>query len=365
MHDKNDMINTHYLGLALRKTNLRLFQVWMFQTKDVDRVMPWLTSTVDEEAGDAPQHMSVTSTPPTDTLYVVGEAFLEKMAGISVLTSVVLFCCSLNVLAYDAQNEDKEPIRDLLEKLQERIFYQDERIFDLETKHTRLEKINVEQSWKIRELQNNSSDQERIISKLQSVCTRNIKTFGSNLGNLHHTVNKPFPNHSVSSHSFSKANTTSAGLFRKERLLVPVTSPAPTPSAGTTVAFYAYVSHKLASPGSHIVIAFDTVITNIGNGYHPHSGIFIAPRTGTYVFTWSFRIQNDAHLSTELIVNEKAISAVFFDATNGVGGNSAGTAVAQLNQNDEVFVRITTSNNLGDILSDVIGRSYYGGWMID
>jgi hypothetical protein len=111
-------------------------------------------------------------------------------------------------------------------------------------------------------------------------------------------------------------------------------------------------------------LTFDTVITNAGNGYHHHSGIFIAPLSGTYAFTWSFRIQNDAYISTELIVNDLAVSAVYFDAEPGVGGNNAGTAVVHVNQGDDVFVRTTSAPILGDILSNQIGRSYFGGWII-
>ena len=138
-----------------------------------------------------------------------------------------------------------------------------------------------------------------------------------------------------------------------------------TPSTNeNAVAFYAYSTHTFTSPSNLFVLTFDNVITNVGNGYHHHSGLFIAPRTGLYVFTWSFRIQNDAYISTELVVNESAKSAVYFDANPGIGGNKAGTVVTHVNQGDDVFVRVTQNNNLGNIISDRIGRTYFGGWMI-
>jgi hypothetical protein len=139
----------------------------------------------------------------------------------------------------------------------------------------------------------------------------------------------------------------------------------PSQPSDNTVAFYAYLSTKIPSPSTHHILTFDTVITNVGNSYHHHSGIFIAPRTGTYAFTWSFRIQNDAYMSTELIVNDLAVSAVYFDTTHYVGGNIAGTAIVHVNQGDDVFVRTGSSDIRGDILSDQFGRSYFGGWMID
>lgn len=147
-----------------------------------------------------------------------------------------------------------------------------------------------------------------------------------------------------------------------ERLLLPQTTAAP--NADNTVAFYAYASQKIPSPSSHFILTFDTIITNAGDSFHHHSGTFITPRTGFYVFTWSFRLQNDAHVSTELVVNNVVKGSVYFDAHPGVGGNSGGTVVVHVNQGDDVFVRTTQFANLGDILSDHIGRTYFAGWLL-
>lgn len=147
-----------------------------------------------------------------------------------------------------------------------------------------------------------------------------------------------------------------------ERLLSTQTTAAP--NADNTVAFYAYASQKIPSPSSHFILTFDTIITNAGDSFHHHSGTFITPRTGFYVFTWSFRLQNDAHVSTELVVNNVVKGSVYFDANPGVGGNSGGTVVVHVNQGDDVFVRTTQFANLGDILSDHIGRTYFAGWLL-
>lgn len=136
-------------------------------------------------------------------------------------------------------------------------------------------------------------------------------------------------------------------------------------SAGATVAFYAYASGTFSRPSDHFILHFDTVITNAGNGYHPHSGVFIAPRSGYYVFTWSFRIQNSAHISTELMVNGSSKGSVFSDTENGVGGNHAGTIVVYINEGDEVFLRTTKFlAKIGDIYSDFVGRTYFAGWLM-
>jgi hypothetical protein len=40
---------------------------------------------------------------------------------------------------------------------------------------------------------------------------------------------------------------------------------------------------KLPSP--HFTVVFDTVETNIGNGYNQYTGAFVVPVAGTYVFS--------------------------------------------------------------------------------
>lgn len=77
------------------------------------------------------------------------------------------------------------------------------------------------------------------------------------------------------------------------------------------------------------------------------------------------RVEGDAHISTELMVNGAPQSSFYFDATDYVGWNTPGTVVVQINQGDEVFVRTTKDSfNRGDILSDYMGRTYLGGWLL-
>lgn len=63
-----------------------------------------------------------------------------------------------------------------------------------------------------------------------------------------------------------------------ERLLVPAAS-SPDPEE-KHVAFYAYMTSSMVNPGSHQILKFDHVKTNIGHGYHNNTGVFIAPTSG-------------------------------------------------------------------------------------
>ncbi|XP_052079204.1 uncharacterized protein LOC127717560 [Mytilus californianus] len=53
------------------------------------------------------------------------------------------------------------------------------------------------------------------------------------------------------------------------------------------VAFMAKNSVALKNIPSKSVVVYNTVITNLGNGYDSSTGIFTAPSNGVYIFSWS------------------------------------------------------------------------------
>lgn len=70
----------------------------------------------------------------------------------------------------------------------------------------------------------------------------------------------------------------------------------PTSIPTGVIAFHAYLSRDSSGPlPMHHILKFDMVPMNIhvGNGYKAFDGIFIAPTSGTYVFSLSF--MSDVH----------------------------------------------------------------------
>lgn len=67
------------------------------------------------------------------------------------------------------------------------------------------------------------------------------------------------------------------------------------------VAFYAYLSYNTPAAVAHHIIAFDKVVTNVGNACHSHSEKFIAPKSGLNVFTIRL-LRNNSYYTTELHV---------------------------------------------------------------
>ncbi|KAL4218290.1 Otolin 1 [Mactra antiquata] len=115
------------------------------------------------------------------------------------------------------------------------------------------------------------------------------------------------------------------------------------------VAFTAYLTQDI-NPGSKQTIRFDKVITNDGNGYNIHTGIFTCPEAGVYMFSFFLgqRSTSDSFSEAyaELVVNNDMIVASAVETMHVrqdlQGGN---VAIVRLNQGDAVWVESMLSNH--------------------
>ena len=130
-----------------------------------------------------------------------------------------------------------------------------------------------------------------------------------------------------------------------------------------SIAFFAFFASPTSASATHQILAFDTVITNVGNAYHSHVGTFIAPRTGLYVFTWTIRMNHDNEHSTELVQNNNVVNSIYL-YPKGIDGTITGTAVVYVDQGDDVFIRTGSRYITGGILSNGDGRSSFAGWSL-
>ncbi|XP_061185115.1 uncharacterized protein LOC133193161 [Saccostrea echinata] len=178
-----------------------------------------------------------------------------------------------------------------------------------------------------------------------------------------------FPSRNVS-------NTVPAkSLARLEkRLLTGISSTAPLDVTVNIVAFYAYLSTVLAHTnlGPDHTIKFDVVKTNQGQGYHSGSGVFIAPQSGFYVFTWTVRVgaynSSPEYHSSEIVINNSVYGSAYALAipASSRDDSGTGTVVAHVNQGDDVYIKTHSSHKgNGGILSEGFGRSSFAGWKIN
>lgn len=132
------------------------------------------------------------------------------------------------------------------------------------------------------------------------------------------------------------------------------------------VAFYSFLTRNLHEPSTNHVIVYNNVITNIGGNYNKYSGVFTAPQSGTYVFTFTVYCSPESGVSLQLVANSQIFDGVLCNAQGADWHRSvSSTAVIQINQGDSVFIRthhnVTT---IGDISSYDNARTCFAGWFL-
>ncbi|XP_048758194.2 caprin-2-like, partial [Ostrea edulis] len=134
-------------------------------------------------------------------------------------------------------------------------------------------------------------------------------------------------------------------------------------STNGTIAFSAFMSTNL-SPGHLRTLIFDAIFTNEGSGYNHHMGVFTAPRSGLFVFTWTIRANGGSYFNTQLLVNGIIHGSIYTHDYYYANSNS-GTAVVYVAEGAAVYVRTGPTGNSGSIISSYDGYTTFSGWTID
>ncbi|XP_063447236.1 uncharacterized protein LOC134726749 [Mytilus trossulus] len=130
-------------------------------------------------------------------------------------------------------------------------------------------------------------------------------------------------------------------------------------------AFYAYMSSNEYNPGPHHTLIFNQVISNIGNGYSQYTGIFTAPSTGVYVFSYTIMPDSGAYIPVEIIKNAGVMESSFTRSYSVYRHSVSVTIVIQLNAGDVCYVRTSTgSAPSGNIYSSTSARTSFAGWLL-
>ncbi|XP_052777455.1 cerebellin-2-like isoform X2 [Mya arenaria] len=119
------------------------------------------------------------------------------------------------------------------------------------------------------------------------------------------------------------------------------------------VAFTATKSSSQSHIGIKQNILFEKIVLNLGGGYHPDHGLFIAPVPGVYMFSTSLLsfYTGSVELHADLVHNGNVINRVYGHGDSGRHAQGSQTAVLQLQVSDEVWVRNIDYND----------ESVYGG----
>ena len=89
------------------------------------------------------------------------------------------------------------------------------------------------------------------------------------------------------------------------------------------------------------ILVFERVPMNIGGHYNNVDGIFVAPRTGIYLFAWTVCTLDANYVMTELMVDNTMISRA---GEYGASGNyhcGSMTAVCRMDKDKHAWIRTT------------------------
>ena len=129
------------------------------------------------------------------------------------------------------------------------------------------------------------------------------------------------------------------------------------------ISFYAYMSSAMNHVGRHHTLIFNVIKTNQGQGLSRTTGVFRAPQSGIYVFTWTIRVLNFSIHCVELIVNGQSVGALV-SQTLKYNGTGSTTVVIHVNEGEDVFLRTMMQFNKGAIFSDPYGYTSFSGWKL-
>lgn len=111
------------------------------------------------------------------------------------------------------------------------------------------------------------------------------------------------------------------------------------------VAFHAVISSgTIANIAQNEGIVFDHVMMNLGNCYHSNHGVFIAPRTGLYMFSVSISSENKVNVhnvDTAIVKNDAILANTMSRGTDGTADQGSVTVLVMLEEGDEVWVKNT------------------------
>ncbi|XP_062586362.1 complement C1q-like protein 3 isoform X1 [Saccostrea cucullata] len=144
----------------------------------------------------------------------------------------------------------------------------------------------------------------------------------------------------------------------------------------THIAFYAYYSNNFKALATGTTLVFDAVITNLGNGYDKRTGIFTAPSSGVYAFTWTVNAAGShvagssgnqyGEMNASIKLNGVTRSAVKIDSERKNDDDSAtGFVVLSLNLGDKIQIVSDKFDGEGGLYSDdKYGRTCFSGFQI-
>ena len=99
-------------------------------------------------------------------------------------------------------------------------------------------------------------------------------------------------------------------------------------------------SHSITLEKKSILV-FERIVMNIGGHYNNIDGIFVAPKTGIYLFAWTVCTNGANYVMTELMVDNTMISRAGENEKDGYYDCGSMTAVSRMDKDKHAWIRTT------------------------
>ncbi|VDI76043.1 Hypothetical predicted protein [Mytilus galloprovincialis] len=113
------------------------------------------------------------------------------------------------------------------------------------------------------------------------------------------------------------------------------------------VMFFAIIKSNSFNLERESTVVFDTIVLNEGNHYNNYDGVFVAPRDGIYLFSWTVSSYNANYVMTELVVGDEVITSTGEKDADSVSFMSASmTAICRMKKDSHAWIRTTGYGSL-------------------
>jgi hypothetical protein len=120
-----------------------------------------------------------------------------------------------------------------------------------------------------------------------------------------------------------------------------------------------------ANIGTQHPLIFDVPVTNYGNGYNKHTGIFTAPQSGVFVFSFTIFPDRGSSIAVNIYRNSEVVGQVYSYISSPDFSGTSMVAVLSMRIGDVTFIRTSpTTTSSGSIYSDGNVKSSFAGWKI-
>ena len=130
------------------------------------------------------------------------------------------------------------------------------------------------------------------------------------------------------------------------------------------VAFTAVLGHPLGPVPIEITVKYQVIISNMGNGYNPATGIFTARVSGMYYFSYTMNNNNNSPVANSvmsLMKNSQRMVSTWDSQGDDINDSATNAAVLQLEAGDSVYTELYANREIHD---DYMSYNTFSGFLL-